>query len=178
MLFWPYSGWEFLGLLVDGGGAKRSARLAKIFHRYPTMMKLGTVIPYLKKTQKIYESRETTPDLCWHQHFFTGIRHTLLCQEIQRNTDLNCILIHNFEVFSLFLLNLVIILMMSAKMATQNLHKLTVFWNEGYGVLNSVDDVINKILWHDSNYIVDLFMWPKFGNSSISMKEVITSSIL
>ena len=46
------------------GGAKRSARLPKIFHRYPTMMKLGTVIPYLKKTQKIYESREATPDLC------------------------------------------------------------------------------------------------------------------
>ena len=40
-----------------GGGAKRPPR-PKICHRYPTMMKLGTVIPYLKKIQKIYESRD------------------------------------------------------------------------------------------------------------------------
>ena len=32
--------------------------LPKICHTYPTMMKLGTVIPYLKKVQKIYKSRE------------------------------------------------------------------------------------------------------------------------
>ena len=30
-----------------------------------------------------------------------------------------------------------------------------------------------KTLSHDSNYIVDLVMWPKFGNSSISMIQVI-----
>ena len=28
-------------------------------HTYPTMMKLGTVIPYLKKIQKLYELRDT-----------------------------------------------------------------------------------------------------------------------
>ena len=32
--------------------------------------------------------------------------------------------------------------------------------------------------YHDSNYIVDVFMRPKFGNVSISMREVITTSIL
>ena len=32
--------------------------LPKICHAYPTMMKLGTVILYLKMMQKIYESRE------------------------------------------------------------------------------------------------------------------------
>ena len=41
----------------------------------------------------------------------------------------------------------------------------------------SVDDIINNILSRDSNYIVDLFLWLKFGNSSISMREVITTSI-
>ena len=46
--------------------------LPKICHTYPTMMKPGTVIPYLKKIQKIYESRHTHPYFCWHQHFFTG----------------------------------------------------------------------------------------------------------
>ena len=68
--------------------------------------------------------------------------------------------------------------MMSAKMATPGLLKITVFWNKGYDVRISVDDVTNKILSCDSNYIVDAFMWPKFGNSSISMREVITTSIL
>ena len=37
-----------------GGGQK--SPLPKICHAYPTMMKLGTVIPYLKKTEKIHES--------------------------------------------------------------------------------------------------------------------------
>ena len=67
---------------------------------------------------------------------------------------------------------------MSAKMATPGFLKITVFWNKGYDVIIPLDDVTNKISSHDSNYIVDLFMWPKFGNSSISMREVITTSIL
>ena len=67
--------------------------------------------------------------------------------------------------------------MMSTKMAPPGLIKITVFWNEGYDVITYVDDVTNKILC-DSNYIVDVFMWPKFGNYSISMREVITTSIL
>ena len=68
--------------------------------------------------------------------------------------------------------------MMSAKMATPGLPKIMVFWKKGYDVIISVNDVTNKILWHDSNYVVDLFMWPNFGNSSISMREVITTSDL
>ena len=68
--------------------------------------------------------------------------------------------------------------MISAKMATPGVLKITVFWNKGYDVIIRVDDVTNKILSHDSNYIIDVFMWPKFGNSSISMREVITTSIL
>ena len=68
--------------------------------------------------------------------------------------------------------------MMSAKMATPGLLKITVFWNKGYDVIIHVDDVTNKILSHDSNYIIDVLMWPKFGNSSISMRQVITTSIL
>ena len=68
--------------------------------------------------------------------------------------------------------------MMSAKMATPGLLKMTVFWNKGYDFIITVDDVTSKILWHDSNYIVDAFMLPKFGNSSISMREVIITTIL
>ena len=68
--------------------------------------------------------------------------------------------------------------MMSAKMATQGLLKIAVFWNKGFDVIISVNEVTNKILSRDSNYTVDVFMWPKFGNCSISMREVITTSIL
>ena len=61
--------------------------------------------------------------------------------------------------------------MMSAKMITQALLKIKVFWNKGYDVIIPVDDVTSKILSHGSNYIVDVFMWPKFGNCSISMRS-------
>ena len=64
-------------------------------------------------------------------------------------------------------INLVIIFIMSAKMATPGFLKIMVFWNKGYDVISYVDDVTNKILPRDSNYIVDVFMWPKFGNCSI-----------
>ena len=73
---------------------------------------------------------------------------------------------------------MVTILMMSAKMATPGLLKITVFWNKGYDVIISVDDVTNKILSRDSNYIIDVVMWPKFGKCSISMRKVIITSIL
>ena len=68
--------------------------------------------------------------------------------------------------------------MMLASMASPGLLKITVFWSKEYDVIISVDDVTNKILSRDSNYAVDVFMWPKFGNCSISMREVITTSIL
>ena len=67
---------------------------------------------------------------------------------------------------------------MSAKMATPDLLKIKVFWNKGYDVIICVHHVTRKILSGDSDYIVDVVMWPKFGNSSISMREVIITSIL
>ena len=33
-------------------------------HPYPTKMKLGTAIPYLNKTPKIYESFDISPEFC------------------------------------------------------------------------------------------------------------------
>ena len=73
---------------------------------------------------------------------------------------------------------MVTILMTSAKMATPGLLKIGVFWNKGYDFIISVHDVINKFLSGDSNYIIDVVMWPKFGNCSISMRKVIITSIL
>ena len=42
----------------------------------------------------------------------------------------------------------------------------------------SVYDVIKRILLRDSNYIADMVMGPKFGNPSISIREVIIDSML
>ena len=53
-------------------GGTKIPPLPKISHTYPTMMKLSTVMPYLRKTQKIYDSRDTPLELCWHQPFFIG----------------------------------------------------------------------------------------------------------
>ena len=68
---------------------------------------------------------------------------------------------------------MITILMMAAKMATLGLLKIKVLWNKVYDVIISVHDVTNKISSRDSNYAADLVMWPKFGNSSNSMREVI-----
>ena len=73
---------------------------------------------------------------------------------------------------------MVTILVMSAKMPTLGLLKTKVFWNKGCDVIISVYDVTNKLLLRDSYYIIDVVMWPKFGNSSISLKEVSITSIL
>ena len=59
----PCSGWAFLGLLTDGG-QKAPPPLPKICHKYHLMMKLGTVILYLKVIQEIYESRDTPVEFC------------------------------------------------------------------------------------------------------------------
>ena len=74
---------------------------------------------------------------------------------ISTNTDKDCILAQNLSLFlnsleswKIFLINLVIILMMSAKMVTPGLFKITVFWNNDYGVIIHVDDVTNKIRYH------------------------------
>ena len=73
---------------------------------------------------------------------------------------------------------MVTILMMSAKMATLGLLRIKVFWNKSYDAITYLHDAANKILSYDSNYFVDVVMWPKFGNSSISLREVIITSIL
>ena len=73
---------------------------------------------------------------------------------------------------------MVTILLISAKLTTLSLLKVKIFWDKGYAILISIHDVTNNLLLHDSNYIADVVMWPKFDNSTLSMKEVIVNSIL
>ena len=58
-----------------GGGEVWKDPFPKIGHIYPNMIKLGTIIPYLKKIQK------------------------LVIFVVSRNTDMDCILVHNFSFF-------------------------------------------------------------------------------
>ena len=67
---------------------------------------------------------------------------------------------------------------MWAKMVTLGFLKIKLFWNKDSHIITSVCDVTKKFLSRDSNYIVGVVMWSKFGNSSISMGEVIITSIL
>ena len=68
--------------------------------------------------------------------------------------------------------------LMSPKLATLGLLKIKVFWNKGYDAIISAHDVTNIILSRKSNYIVDVVMWSKFGNSSSSTRQVIKTLIL
>ena len=61
--FNPIQDGHFRGCSRMGGGGGKPL-LPKICHKYPTMMKLGTVIPYLKKIQKINELCDTPPEFC------------------------------------------------------------------------------------------------------------------
>ena len=63
-------------------------------------------------------------------------------------------------------------------MATQDLLKIKVFWSKAYNAIISVHDITSKILSRDSNYVVDLVIWPKFVNPNISMNEVIITRAL
>ena len=96
----------------------------KTSHTYPTKMKLGTIIPDLKKTQKLYESGDTPLKLCRHQNFFIGNQQILLYQKMQIQIAFWYMIskyFNFFESLKTFLINMVKILMMLAKLATPGL---------------------------------------------------------
>ena len=72
-----------------GGGRSKRLTLPKICHTYPAMMKLGTVVPYLKKVPKN----------------MNRVTHPLSSADksanfaISRNTDMKWVFTHNFSFF-------------------------------------------------------------------------------
>ena len=74
--------------------------------------------------------------------------------------------------------NVIVILMMPAKLATPGLLKIIIFWNKGYDVIIKVFDINSKTLPHVANYIVNAVMLRKFDSSSKSLKDVIIILIL
>ena len=73
---------------------------------------------------------------------------------------------------------MVALLMMSAKIATQGLLRIKIFLKKVYDAITFFLDVKKKMLSQNSNCIVDVVMWPKFGNSSVYIREAIIDSIL
>ena len=65
---------------------------------------------------------------------------------------------------------------MSARMATLDLPKIKLFWNKSYDVMVFVYDASNNILSRD--LILQMLLCDMFGNSSISRKTVVITSIL
>ena len=161
-------------------GAKKVS-LPKICRTYPKMMKLDAVIPYLKKFQKLYELRDTPIEFCWHQHLLPEIRTFCYNKKYSYRFHLDTYfltLLTFLQSLRIVLINTVKVLMMPAKMATAGLLKINIFWKKIYDVIISAHEVTNTTLSRDSNYNVNVVMWPNFGYSSISVREVITNSIL
>ena len=138
---------------------QKAPPLYKICHTCPTMMKLGTIIPYLKKILKNIWITWHTPRFLLTSAFFNRKSATFV---ISRNTNTYFILIYNvwyiilltfFESLKVALINKVAILLMSAKFLTLGLLKIKVFWKKDYDVIISVLDTTNKVLSCDSNYL-------------------------
>ena len=145
-------------------------------HTYPTMMKFGIVLLYVKKIQKIYESRDIPLSSADISHFSLEI--SIFCY-IKNNMDMYRLhfdtLVSNSLSFSwVFEFFMIVFFLMTPGLKGK---KIKVFWNKGYDIIY-VHGVTNKISSRDSNYIADVVMWPKIGNSGISMRQVIISFIL
>ena len=112
------------------------APLSKICHTYPTSMKLGKVIPYLRKIEKICASRDTPHCI------------TMFSQEIGKFCYIRKYRLQT-QNLRIILVNMVTILMMPAKLATLGLLKVKLFWNNSYDVIFSEYDVTKEILLRD-----------------------------
>ena len=153
----------FFGAAHRWGVWGRKTPLPKICHTYPTVMKLRTFTPYAIRSKK-YMNHVTHP--------MSSADISIFLSEFSKFWYIS-----EIESLWIVIINMIKILMMSAKKATPGLLKINVFWNKGYYVIYSVYDVTNKILSDYSNYIMDVVMWLKFSSSSICIREVIMTSI-
>ena len=123
----------------------------KIWHIYPTIMKLGTLIPYLPYLKKIQKG-------IYHMvHPLSSVDLIIFYQKsatfvILGNADKDCILMHNFYLFKLCLslqrlFQLKLIQFWWYQQNWLGLLKIKIVWNKGYDTIIFVHDVTNKILW-------------------------------
>ena len=125
--------------------------------------------------QKIYELNDTPFEFCQHHHFFIRNQQILLYQEIQIQIAFRYIISNSFNFFwSIyidFFYKMVTILIISAKMTTIGI------LIERYFEIKVMTSWLLSMTSTTKFFQVSQ-IWPKFGNSSISMREVITTFIL
>ena len=155
--------------------------LLKICHTYPTMMKIGSFTLPEEDPKNV----TVTWHASWVVHTSTLFHRKSTNFAITANTDIQILFWYlifnpfNFSwVFKYHFNKHRTIVMMSAKIATLVLLKRNLFCNKVYDVIIPVHSITTKILLRDSNYIVDVIMWPKFGNTSISVRESIITLML
>ena len=126
----------FRGCSRMGVGAKRFP-LPKIYHTYPTMMKLCTFMPYLKKIQKLYHVTHPMSPANISSFLLEIRKFGCIKKHMYRlHFDTKFLILLTFlESLKIVLTKKVIILMMLAKMAIPGVPKITVFRNKGYGVI-------------------------------------------
>ena len=94
--------------------------LPKICETHPAMMKPGTALPYLNKIQKISESSDTSMTSAYISIFSPEISKFCYIKKYRYR-------LHFVESLKIVLINMVTILMVSAKLATRGLLKIKVF---------------------------------------------------
>ena len=158
-------------------GFKKRAPVPKISHTYPTMMKLGShTLP--KENAKTIWITWHTPWFLLTSAFLKKNQQILLYREIQTYIPFRFIISNSSNFSGVF-----------QDCFNKNDHNFDdvskngyprsswkkLFWKKGYDIIISVHNVTSKILSRDSNYNVNVVIWPKFGNSSISVTEVIVT---
>ena len=137
-----------------------------------TMLKLGSVIKLGTLPDKNPKNVFIQWNISWFLLISAFFRRKSANFTISWNTDVNCILKHNFNLCFNSLRNYFnkhgCNFLTSAKMATLGLL-------EG---ITYVHVVTNKLPSRYSNYIIDIFMSWKFHNSNTSLRAVIITSTL
>ena len=87
-----------------------------------------------------------------------------LGKKIKTKIKITLLFLPFLESWIIVWIKMVTIVMTQAKMATPGLLKVRVFSKKCYDVIISVHDVTNNFLSRDLNYIIDVVIWPKFGN--------------
>ena len=120
---------------MRGGGGVQKVLLLKICHTYPTMMKLGAVVPHLKKIQK-YMNHVTQPlGSAVISMFSPEIIKFGYAKKKRYWLHFDTQFFIRFTVFDslrIVSIKMVTISMMSAKMATQGPLKIKVFWDKSW----------------------------------------------
>ena len=136
--------------------------LTKIFYTYITMIKLGRVIPHLKKIQKMYNLSDKSLEFCWHQHFLLDITN-FCCNGKYKNTEIFWYIFPNyFDFFWVFIgcFNWNNYNFDDAiKICYSMLLEIKIFWNKIYRVRISVTgyEVYSK------NFIICLKLYCRYG---------------